>query len=269
MLSAEVNEVSLNKVAIYRCIFSSYDFILPELKVYEDMDYFIFTDIKDLDIYPYKTVVVDSKYDSPSIDNRFFKIILPNMLKVYDTTIYVDANIAIVGNIRNLLDEFIASKSDIGLFTHPNSNSLNEEVDLCLLKGKCSKTKIEKELEFYASLSISNRNRLSDNSIIFRNKHSVNMSNAMSFWFDLVNKFSGRDQISLPYIRSRYDLKEYFFDFSPRTKKNNYFIVFPHKTAKGNSSKVEIIMFYLMFSAGLIYRKYVFYKNKIYKNSHA
>ena len=80
----------INKVAIYRCIFSSYDFILPELKVYENIDYYLFTDIEDLDIYPYKTVVVDSKYDSPSLDNRFIKIILPDILASYDTTIYID-----------------------------------------------------------------------------------------------------------------------------------------------------------------------------------
>jgi len=258
---------TLNKVAIYRCIFSSYDIILPELIVYENIDYYLFTDNENLNIYPYKTVVVGSKYETPSFDNRFIKLILPDILATYDTTIYIDSNIAIVGNIRNLLDEFISSESDIGLFAHPYDNSLNEEVDLCLLKGKCSKTKVSKELEYYSSLSISSRSRLSDNSIIFRKKHNLNMSNAMSFWFNTVHDFSGRDQISLPYVRSRYNLKEYFFDFSPRTKKNNYFIVFPHKVGRGNSSKTGIIMFYLMFSAKLVFRKYVFFKNKFYGNS--
>ena len=252
----------INKVAIYRCIFSSYDFILPELKVYENIDYYLFTDIEDLDIYPYKTVVVGSKYDSPSLDNRFIKIILPDILASYDTTIYIDSNIAIVGNITSLLDEFISSESDIGLFSHPYCTSLNEEVDLCLLKGKCSKTKVNKELEFYSSLSITSRSRLSDNSVIFRKKHNLNMSNAMSFWFKLVCEFSGRDQISLPYVRAKYNLKEYFFNFSTRTKNNNYFIVFPHKIDRGNSSKVEVVMFYLIFSSRLILRKYVSFKNK-------
>ena len=70
-----MNKKNPNKVAIYRCVFSDYDIILPELQVYENIDYYLFTDNANLDIFPYKTIFTDSKYRSPSLDNRFIKII--------------------------------------------------------------------------------------------------------------------------------------------------------------------------------------------------
>ncbi len=256
---------TLNKVAIYRCIFSNYDIILPELKIYKNIDYYLFTDNESLDVYPYKTVVVESEYDSPSLDNRFIKIILPDLLATYDTTIYVDANIAIVGNFNILISEFCLSNSEIGLFSHPCHNSLEEEVELCIANNKASEEKLRNELNFYSNLDFPYRDNFSENSIIFRRKHSINMNNAMLHWFDLVKKFSGRDQMSLPTIRSQYNLREHFFDFSPRTPYNKYFVALPHKQKWGwtPSSIIKFLNYFIKFHAKSLLRYFIFYRNRI------
>jgi|APSaa5957512535_1039671.scaffolds.fasta_scaffold03863_7 hypothetical protein len=260
-----MNKKNPNKVAIYRCVFSDYDIILPELQVYENIDYYLFTDNANLDIFPYKTIFTDSKYRSPSLDNRFIKIILPDILKAYDTTIYVDANIAIVGDFNILINEFWSSNSDIGLFSHPCHNSLEEEVELCIAKNKSSEMKLKNELNFYSNLDFPGSGKFSENSVIFRRKHSSNMNNAMSHWFNLVKKFSGRDQMSLPTIRSQYNLQEYFFDFSPRTPHNNHFIALPHKQkwGWGLPSIIKYLKYFIKFNAKSLLRYFIFYRSKV------
>ena len=94
----------------------------------------------------------------------------------------------------------------------------------------------------------------SDNSIIMRSYNNQNIIDAMKYWFSLVEQFSGRDQISLPAVRSIYKLKEYFFDFSPRTKKNGYFAVLPHKVKQSSSNLNRVLNFFIIF-----YSKRIFY----------
>ena len=85
----------------------------------------------------------------------------------------------------------------------------------------------------------------------------------MSEWLYLVTKFSGRDQISLPYIRSKYNLDEYFFDFSPRTSNNQYFIVLPHNLSQEASSYLNIFRYTFKFILKKIFRYYLYLK-KLY-----
>ncbi len=251
-----------NRIAIYRCMFSDYDVTLSELKFFENIDYYFFTDNPNLEIYPYKTILVSPQHVSPSLDNRFIKIIVPEILKTYDVTLYIDTNIAIVGNIQNLIDKFMISECDIGLFSHPYHDNLENEVRLCIDNNKSNKKKLMNELEYYADLGFSESEKFSDNSIIFRKKHDLNMKKAMQHWFDLVKRFSGRDQISLPTIRSQYNLKEFFFDFSPRTPHNKYFIVFPHKEQWKVSSIIKLLNFYARFLVKIIKRKLSFYRSR-------
>ena len=95
------------------------------------------------------------------------------------------------------------------------------------------------------------------------NSPPKNLSNAMSEWLYLVTKFSGRDQISLPYIRSKYNLDEYFFDFSPRTSNNQYFIVLPHNLSQEASSYLNIFRYTFKFILKKIFRYYLYLK-KLY-----
>ena len=251
----------MKKIAIYRCLFNDYDYFLKDLNIIPNADYFIFTDNKSLDVSPYKKILVESKERNPSLDNRNIKIKVPLELANYETTIYLDTNISIIGDINILINEFDSSKSEIGLFKHPYHNNLYDDVDLCIKANKANKETLKKEISFYKDLNLKIKDNFSDNSIIFRKKQSANMLKAMDFWMDLVLEFSGRDQLSLPIVRSKFDLNEHFFNFSPRTKKNSFFIVFPHKAHFSNSAILKWSKFYVRFIYRLMQRHYNFYKN--------
>ena len=53
------------------------------------------------------------------------------MFSIYAVTIYLDGNIGIYGDIEELIDEFL-SDAEIGLFSHPNHNDIEDELELCL-----------------------------------------------------------------------------------------------------------------------------------------
>ena len=254
----------MKTVAIYRCVFADYDILLDELVVLPNADYYLFTDDPDLDIYPYRTIMIKDFLDNPSIANRSFKINIPEELKRYDVTIYMDGNIGAFANIESLIDEFIFSNADIGLFTHPNHNSIEDEVELCIAKQKSSEAALRSELKFYSDLNTPKLENFSENSILIRKNYTEKLSAAMHEWLELVKEFSGRDQLSLPFIRHKYNLKEHFFDFSPRTRRNKYFIVFPHNPKQDASSNFEIFKFKLKFILKKVFRYYLYIRN-LYK----
>ncbi len=251
----------MNTVAIYRCVFADYDILLDELVVLPNVDYYLFTDDPDLDVYPYRTIVIKDFLDNPSIANRSFKLNIPEELKCYDVTIYMDGNIGVLANIESLIDDFLFSNADIGLFTHPNHNSLEDEIELCMTNQKSSETALRSEVKFYSDLNTPKLEKFSDNSILFRKKHTEKFSAAMNEWLELVKEFSGRDQLSLPFIRYKYNLKEHFFDFSPRTRRNKYFIVFPHNIKQHAASNFEIFKFKSKFILKKVFRYCLYIKN--------
>ena len=251
----------MRKVAIYRCVFANYDTLVDELVVLPDVDYYLFTDDPGLDIYPYRTILIKDFLDNPAIANRSFKLTIPEELKSYEVTIYMDGNIGVFSNIEDLIDEFLFSNADIGLFTHPNHNSLEDEIELCIKNAKSFEEKLRSEVKFYADLDTPKLDKFSDNSILFRKNHTENFSAAMQEWFELVKKFSGRDQLSLPFIRFKYNLKEHFFDFSPRTRRNKYFIVFPHNIKQDSASYFEIFKFKSKFILKKIFRYFLYIIN--------
>jgi len=252
-----------NEIAVYRCMFDDYDLILSELVIMPNVDYYLFTDSDSLDVYPYRKIIVKQDKDNPSISNRAIKIKLPDVLRSYKLTIYIDSNIGIMCDLNPLISDFVQDGATMASFSHPNHHSLAQEIELCRVLQKADIKAMEEEHLFYLSEPFPVRDRLSDNSIIFRKKYDDNMVAAMDYWFELTKKFSGRDQLSLPAVKGRFNINDFFFDFSPRTRFNKYFIVFPHKLDRKKSPAKKLIRFYMSFLLRYIFRYLFFLKGMI------
>ncbi len=261
-----VCENRATKIGIYRCLFGDYDFIFDEKIVLDNCDYYLFTDNPELDVFPYKTILVQPHKLGASIGNRHLKVIIPKVLREYDITIYIDSNISIVADISPLVDEFYASGALIGSFAHPYVSSVPEEVQCCILKGKADEATLRQELAHYSGQCDLASLRLSDNSIILRRMPVESLDQAMVFWFDLLKKFSGRDQLSLPFVKNSCKIQDYFFDFSPRTKGNGFFIVFPHKPKFKLLKFFSIVYICLNFIKKLAFREIALFKYRNYRS---
>lgn len=252
-----------NKIALYRCMFGDYDLILNELFIMPNVDYYLFTDNDVLDVSPYHKIIVEQDNENPSISNRAIKMKLPDILRSYEITIYIDSNIGIMHDLNPLISDFVQNGATIASFSHPSHHSLEQEIELCRELKKGDIKAMDEERLFYAAASFPVRDRLSDNSIIFRKKYDKNMIAAMDYWFELTKKYSGRDQLSLPAVKGRFNINDFFFDFSPRTPFNKYFIVFPHKLDRQRSTAKKLVKFYMSYSLRYVFRYLNFIRGTI------
>ena len=254
-----------NKIALYRCMFGDYDLILNELFIMPNVDYYLFTDNDALEVSPYHKIIVEQDKDNPSISNRAIKMKLPDILRSYELTIYIDSNIGIMSDLNPLISDFVHNGATMASFSHPRHHSLAQEIESCRVNGQASINLMEEERLFYSTEPFPIRDRLSDNSIIFRKKYDNNMIAAMDYWFELTKKYSGRDQLSLPAVKGRFNINDFFFDFSPRTRFNKYFLVFPHKLDRQESPARKLPKFYMIFLLRYIFR-YLFFIKGVIRN---
>lgn len=219
------------KVALYTVMVGDYDIIFPITPFDNDFDYLIFSDIENLNIPGWKSIKIDNFQNlSPQKLSRFYKFFPNDILKEYDISIYIDGNIRVMGSLKSFVYKFCESKALIGLLKHPDRKTVKEEIEFCKGFNKV-KNLVELDLEYkkYLSLNFCDDIGLTENSVIIRKHNELEVVNAMNLWWDLYLKGSGRDQISLPYVRKITNLTTYLIDIELRNK-NNYFRVYEHNT---------------------------------------
>lgn len=215
-------------VAIYRVVLGSYDRVIEDNISGANYDLFLFTDTVQSGFTNYQRIMLPTAGE-PAMKNRELKINVPEVLRGYDVVIYLDANIQICRNIDDLIEDFFNSDADFGFFKHPYSENMEDETRAIRATGKAEADLIFKELK---ELRINNGQRgrmpLTDNSIILRKNYSK-WDQFATEWYYYVKNFTGRDQLSLSFLREKHKLSEYIFSWSPRTVSNKFFTVFPHK----------------------------------------
>lgn len=216
------------KVAIYRVVLGSYDRVIEDNISGAEYDLFLFTDSVQSGFSNYQRVMLPTA-EKPAIKNRELKINVPELLQGYDVVIYLDANIQICRNIDDVIEDFLKSDADFGFFKHPYSENMEDEIRAIRATGKAEADLIFKELEVLrGSYGQRGRTPLTDNSIILRRNYSK-WEQFATEWYYYVKNFTGRDQLSLSFLREKHKVNEYLFSWSPRTVSNKFFTVFPHK----------------------------------------
>jgi hypothetical protein len=230
-------KVSAMNVAIYRAVFGPYDAPLEDKGHRDGFDRFLYSDLDQNGFTNYEKIKLPPP-SNPALKNRELKLLVPTELHKYDVVVYIDANIQICRNIIPLIRLFSESNADIGFFQHPYSNSLEREIETVVSSGKSDRKKIELEQQSFGT--IVPRLPLTDNSILFR-RNFPNIKAFSENWYFSVANFSGRDQLSSPYLRTKHGVNEHVFNWSPREPSNKYFVVYPH-APKAHQSKKEKLL---------------------------
>lgn len=168
---------------------------------------------------------------SPSLANRFCKFFPETIFPEAEVSIYVDANTLILADLRPLLDEFIASEADIGLFPHQERFDIFEEFEFCKRVNKippADHAKGQAQLRHYADEGLPRDHVFTENAILFRRHGNPALAAAMALWWEQLERFTKRDQLSLPYVLHKSDLKVKLWDWNYKFE-NPYFKRYMHR----------------------------------------
>ena len=174
ILENHKNNIKNNKV-IYTCITGRYNNLFVHTYINKDYDYICFTDdpilIKSQVYGNWIIKPVDNINSDNSKINRYYKMHPHEVLKEYDYSLYVDANIDI------------------------RTSYIFECIEQCIKEN--------------IYLSIPKHYGLAENNCIFRKHNEKEIISIMEDWWYMLTNYSKRDQMSLFYIlwKHRYSMK--------------------------------------------------------------
>jgi hypothetical protein len=235
------------KIAIYRCVIGDYDNIPSDIGKFNWCDRFLFTDRENLFIEGYKNINVPSEKNN-ALTNRKYKILVPDEIREYQISIYLDGNIAVNDSLLKLVKEFDSTNALLGLFEHHKHLSLGEEITSVLKNKKADLKNLVNEVVKLDSTNYLDR-QVTDNSVLIR-KHSQDSSldRLMKEWFLVVQEGSHRDQLSLPVLLAKHQIPLHYFNKAQRTIFNGTFLQLPHrqKKFKLKSFTKSVVTFFIM-----------------------
>ncbi|WP_143959158.1 glycosyltransferase domain-containing protein [Litoribacter populi] len=262
----------MDKFVVYTCITDNYDWLLPPLVLSDNVDYICFSDSykgfhNNWEVRP----IPKSISNLPgNLINRYLKIFPHKFMDQYKWSIYVDGNIRILNDLRELVSSLQKNNYLMGCPLHPERKNIHEEIVACKKLNKFSEKDllcIENQYKDYILTGMPLNFPLTENNILIRCHGNIQIQNLMQLWWEHLEKYSKRDQISLPYLIWLSGLSIKRFPFAASID-NKYFKKISHRKKQPLFYDLKDYVFHRQIDG--FFWKVIFFKfrviNFLYKN---
>ena len=221
-------------IVFYTCVTHGYDSFVPKPASQGLSAKFVcFTNDVSLHASGWEIRSLASPVDLVRADhiNRWHKFFAHDIFPDADVSIYIDGNVAISADWSDLIVSFVKSGAGFSCFFHSQRDSVYQEMEACRIQGKFKhgdEVLCVAQLEAYKALGFPGDSRLLAATVLFRRHGSSLLREAMSLWWEQVNSYTCRDQLSLPFVLWKTGLP--FFGMKLDVLRSNiYMFRVPHK----------------------------------------
>lgn len=192
------------RILVYTCITGGYDNPLPPIFDIPNTDYVLLTDAEEnvnIEGWQVRQISDDIRQlGNGTLINRYFKMHPSVVGKGYDFAIYIDGNIQVTSNIRNIVNA-VSSTTGLAIHRHPSRNCIFDEVKACKILKKGNINQLNKQVAYYKKEGFPQKFGLLECTIIVSDLHNCKSADILDQWWnEFKDSSSFRDQISLPYI---------------------------------------------------------------------
>ena len=216
------------KIVVYTSIFGGYDELHENQYQMDGVDYLCFTD-SDIKSDMWDIVKCTPIYSDSNRNAKKYKVLPHRYLSEYDYSIWIDGNILIINDIRNLVNNHKYQVFDHNQTALDPRNCVYKEYDAIMQLGKQNGGNYKdnpklmyNQINGYLKDGYPKNNGLATNPIILRNHNDIEVSTLMEAWWLEIKYGSRRDQLSFDYIAWKHNFKYAFLNGDSR--RNDYFI---------------------------------------------
>jgi hypothetical protein len=131
-LNKIIRSIKGNKIVVYTAIFGNYDDLKNQKIKIEGVDFYCFTDNKNLKSNLFKIVLVEPEYGDNTRNAKIYKILPHKFFSKYEYSIWIDGSIIIKKfDLEELINKYLV-KDNIALFKHPDRDCIYDEVFACI-----------------------------------------------------------------------------------------------------------------------------------------
>lgn len=216
------------KIAVYTSIFGGYDELHENQYKMEGVDYLCYTD-SDIKSDTWEIIQSTPIYNDPNRNAKKYKILPHRYLSDYDYSVWIDGNILIVKDIRELVTQHKYQVFDHNQTILDPRNCIYKEYNAIIQLGnsnggnyKDNPQIMHAQVKRYLNEGYPHNNGLATNPILLRNHNDSEVIKNMEDWWLEIKHNSRRDQLSFDYIAWKNNFKYKFLDGDSR--KNEYFL---------------------------------------------
>lgn len=192
------------KKLFYTVLTGNYERLHPIRRRLPNWSYICFTDNSRLrcDGWEIRQITNPDGLDARRL-SRLYKIKNHLVDQEYDLSVFVDANIAIRGDLDAFLALALAPGSPFAIPFHPFLFSLRQEVEQCISLGKDSAVLLSAQYHHYTEeMGFSDPFPHINTRLLIRRTSVTEIKRLMDTWYDQLQKWSKRDQVSFNYALS-------------------------------------------------------------------
>jgi len=196
----------MKKFVLYTAVFGKMGrgIHTPKISI-PDVDRFCFTDM-DIKHDFYQIRKMNLNPLASVRKQRFIKICIPDeIFDNYEYSVYVDCKRESLIEFEWLLD-FMEPQSDFVTRQHKTRDCVYDEGQVCIEKRIDDKETILKQLDSYRKENYPVHNGLHYSFILLR-RHTEKLRIFSMLWWMQLERYSFRDQISLPYVAWKHNMK--------------------------------------------------------------
>jgi len=187
-----------SKIIVYTAIFGGRDTLREPPREWPGVSFICFTDTLSLRSKIWHVVYVPSSGESPRKQAKRYKILPHHYFPDAVYSVWVDGTHVPQNDPRAMLTEFLR-QDDIAVFRHHSRNDVYEEARECIRQNLDSSEILERQVARYRAAGYPEHAGLAACTVIFR-RHTVAVARAMEAWWQEIEAYSIRDQISFNYI---------------------------------------------------------------------
>ena len=212
----EVSKKSLcvesdERIAVYTVLFGKYDNLKNPMYVSDNCDYYVVTnqDIdsslvwKKFDLGKFKDII-DAFSDLEKA--RYFKLHPHKLFPKYKYSIFIDANIQIVTDLVPVVAQL--GNNFIGIHNQPGRDCVYQEATEIIVIKKAPKEQVVQQVNAYQKEGFPKHYGLFRTCVVVREHNNEKCIRLMNIWWENINRYSKRDQLSFTYSLWKMGLKK-------------------------------------------------------------
>ena len=200
----------MNKQVVYTCITGGYDNLREPKFVSSSIDYICFTDNAALTSKFWKIKQIPSELNNLSDvkKQRLIKILPHKYLSEYDTSLWIDSNITIVGDVKDFFNKYDLSQKFLYTNKHPGRDCLYREQLAVIRLKKDTYENTNPQIDRYREEGFPEHYGLAETNILLRAHKNPRCIKLMNAWGEEILRGSHRDQLSFNYCVWKCGVKE-------------------------------------------------------------
>jgi len=220
----------MKKICVYTCITGDYDQVHEITKKEKGVDYLLFTNNKNLVSRTWQVVYIeDPELDNQRLSRKIKMLGHPMIDQNYDISVWQDASVVFLKSVVEFIHTYLKENA-FAAFVHHARNCIYEEAKECIKKKKDKKEIILRQMDFLKKHHFPEHYGLCEMTVFIKKHRDPIVKKTMEMWFDMICRYSKRDQLSFMYCVYLTHLQ---IDYIPLNVWNNeWFHCYKHQYKK-------------------------------------